>query len=167
MGNVKDAVDLGIEAIQFWMRFKGRRVRIWPSQLTISVCSQSRRMRVTSAERKEPRWWEASRLTYEKNRRRDPLLEFATTKLEIFALPNIEVVDEARLFEATIADIIKTPPGIYLTDIEYWMATEKSLAVVKVASVDEGMLLPLENIARIDFVPAEPGQRLPEKSSWK
>jgi hypothetical protein len=61
MGTVKDGIDLGIEALQFWRRFKGRRVRVWPSELTIRICSESGKKWVTSAEEREPYWWEESR----------------------------------------------------------------------------------------------------------
>ena len=50
MGTIKDGIDLGIEAVQFWLRFKGRRVRVWPSDLTIRICSESGRKWVTSAD---------------------------------------------------------------------------------------------------------------------
>jgi len=68
MGTIKDGLDIGIEAIQFWMRFKGRRVRVWPSDLTIRICSESGRKWVTSAEEHEPSWWEDSRQRYDKLR---------------------------------------------------------------------------------------------------
>jgi hypothetical protein len=41
MGNIKDGYELGMEIFKFWSKFKGRRVRIWPSELTIRICSES------------------------------------------------------------------------------------------------------------------------------
>ena len=143
------------------MRFKGRRVRVWPSDLTIRICSESERMWVTSAEGREPPWWAESRRRYltetKKSRARgsDPLVQYAAEHLADSELPNIETVEEAKLLEATITDVIKNPPGIYLTDIQYWIVVgdSDSKEVAKVDSTDEGMLLPLAKLARIDFVP--------------
>ncbi len=171
MGSIKDGIDLGLEAIQFWMRFKGRRVRVWPSDLTIRICSESGRKWVTSAEGREPPWWEHSRERYRQERDRssepDALVKYAAENLADAALPNIETVEEAKLLEATITDVIKNPPGIYLTDIQYWIVVgdPSGKEVQKVDSTDEGMLLPIAKLARIDFVPPGPFFSR-ETSSW-
>ena len=39
-----------VEPFQFWSKLKGRRIRVWPSELTIRVCSESGKKWVTSAE---------------------------------------------------------------------------------------------------------------------
>jgi len=93
------------------------------------------------------------------------LLETALADSE---LPNIETVEEAKLLEATIADVIKNPPGIYLTDIQYWivMGDSSSKKVAKVGSTDEGMLFPLDKLARIDFVSPRPFTDR-GRSSWE
>jgi hypothetical protein len=57
-------IQFGVELVQFWMRFKGRRVRGWPSELTIRIYSESGKKWVTSAEGREPYWWEQSREQY-------------------------------------------------------------------------------------------------------
>jgi hypothetical protein len=181
VGNIKDGYDVGVEALQFWFRFRGKRVRIWPSELTIRICSESGRKWVTPADKFEPPWWEDSRRRYSEHRprnpefTRDPLVEYVAEYLANSELPNIETsrfsnietVEEARLLEATISDVTRNPPGIYLTDIQYWVllgdAADKK--VVKVDSQDEGMLLPLAQLARIDFVPPGPFAKRGD-SSW-
>ena len=171
MGTIKDGIDMGVEAIQFWMRFKGRRVRVWPSDLTIRICSESGRKWVTSAEGREPPWWEESRQRYLQKRNGstgpDALVEYAAEHLADAALPNIETVEEAKLLEATITDVIKNPPGIYLTDIQYWIVVGDpgGKEVQKVDSTDEGMLLPIAKLARIDFV--SPNRLANRETSWK
>ena len=173
MGTIKDGFDLGLEAVQFWLRFKGRRVRVWPSDLTIRICSESGRKWVTSAQGREPPWWEESRQRYlteaatPATGHRDPLVEYAATNLADAGLPNIETVEEARLLEATISDVIKNPPGIYLTEIQYWVVVgdPNGKTVAKLESSDEGVLLPLGKLARIDFVPPRPFAD-PGPSSW-
>lgn len=171
MGTIKDGFDVGVEAIQFWMRFKGRRVRVWPSDLTIRICSESGQKWVTSAEGREPPWWEEARQRYLKERNKatepDALVRYAAEHLADSALPNIETVEEAKLLEATITDVIKNPPGIYLTDIQYWVVVgdPDGKEVEKVKSTDEGMLLPIARLARIDFVPPGPFTDR-GKSSW-
>ena len=99
--------------------------------------------------------------------RPDPLVEYAAEYLADTEFPNIETVEEAKLLEATISDVIKNPPGIYLTNIQYWVVVGDSGGknVMKVDSTDEGMLLPLGKLARIDFVPPRPFTAR-EKSSW-
>jgi hypothetical protein len=172
MGTIKDGIDLGIEAVQFWLRFKGRRVRVWPSDLTIRICSESGRKWVTSAEGREPSWWEESRRRYLTGVREpetpSTLVEFAAVHLADAALPNIETVEEAKLFEATISDVIKNPPGIYLTGIQYWVVVgdPNGKDVAKIDSSDEGILLPLGKLARIDFVPPRPFADR-GRSSWE
>ena len=175
MGEIKDGIDLGIEVLQFWQRFKGKRVRVWPSELTIRVCSESGRKWVTSAEGREPHWWAETRKQYLDGRTNasdlsasDTLVRYAADELANSELPNIQTVEDAKLFEATISDITRNPPGIFLTNIQYWLvvgdAGEKR--VVKVDSTDEGMLLPLTQFARIDFVSPGLHGDLREKSSW-
>lgn len=173
MGTIKDGIDTGIEALQFWRRFKGKRVRVWPSDLTIRICSESHKKRVTSADGREPPWWQESRRKYSEQQKKmpsisDPLVKFATDNLANADLPNIETVEEAKLLEATISDVTKNPPGIYLIDIQYWVVTGKPSEnqVEKIDSTDEGMFLPLNQLARIDFVPPVPFAH-PGTSSWQ
>lgn len=168
MGTFKDGLDAGLEAIQFWTRFKGRRVRVWPSELTVGMCSAAG-LWVAAAQRQEPSWWEESRRRYkdQATSTSDILVQYAVEHLADASLPNIETVEEAKLLEGMITDVIKTPPGIYLTDIHYWVVAgdRDGKRVQKVKSIDEGMFLPLANLARIDFVPPGPSAAK-GKSSW-
>jgi len=174
LGIIKEGFEIGVEVFQYWKRFKGRRVRVWPSELTIRICSESGKKWVTSAEGREPYWWEESRERYAQQKCRepeskpDPLVEYATEHLTDPSTPHIESVEQAKLFEATISDIVKQPPGLYLTNIQYWVVVEedKSNKVVKIESSDEAIFLPFSQLARIDFVPPMPFAR-PEKSSWE
>jgi len=88
MGNIKDGFDIGVAEIQFWEQFKGRRVRVWPSDLTIRICSESGRKWVTSAEGREPAWWKESRKQYAMKRKTssgpDILVEYAAEHLVPF-----------------------------------------------------------------------------------
>ncbi|MCG8431362.1 MAG: hypothetical protein MJA29_09350 [Candidatus Omnitrophica bacterium] len=67
-----------------------------------------------------------------------------------------------------ITDVIKNPPGLYLTDIQYWVVVgdPNSKEVQKVNSTDEGMLLPIGKLARIDFVQHDGPFTERGKSSW-
>jgi hypothetical protein len=172
MGEIKDGIELGIEMLQFWSRFKGKRVRVWPTELTIRLCSEAGKW-VTSPDGAPP-WWKESRERYAEDQRspashedRDSLLKYAANHLANPQLPNIETVEEAKLLEATVSDIIKNPPGIYLTQIQYWVVLDDASGkrVAKVDSQDDGMLLPLNQLARIDFVRGGVGVST-EKSSW-
>jgi hypothetical protein len=172
MGSIKDGFDIGVEALQFWARFKGRRVRVWPSDLTIRVCSESGKKWVASADGRTPSWWEATRQRYQDEKtnlrgKDSTLVDYAATRLANSELPNIETVEEAKLLEATIADVIKNPPGIFLTNIQFWAVLDGSDGknVAKVDSTDEGMLLPLDKLARIDFITPS-GTPHPLLSSW-
>lgn len=97
----------------------------------------------------------------------DTLVEFAAEHLANPDLPNIEIIEEAKLLEATISDVIKNSPDIYLIDIKYWVMVGDSAGKmgVKVESSDEDMLLPLDRLVRIDFVPPRPFDDR-GRSSW-
>ena len=171
-----DGFRIGVEIFQYWKRFKGRRVRVWPSELVIRICSESGKEWVTSVEDHEPYWWEESRKRYaeQKNEelglglRPDPLMKYAVEHLTDSSTPHIESIEQARLFEATISDIVKEPPGLYLTNIQYWVVIKGSEDdnVIKIESSDEGIFLPFNQIARIDFIQPKPFVRS-EKSSWE
>ncbi len=171
MGTIKDVVDVGTDTLQFWVRFKGRRVRVWPSDLTIRICSASGLKWVTSADHGEPPWWKESRQMYRKSKQEtaspDALVGYAARHLANAELPNIETVEDAKLLEATISDVVRNPPGIYLTDIQYWVVVgdASDMEITKVDSTDEGMLLPMSRLARIDFIPSQPFADR-GKSSW-
>jgi hypothetical protein len=162
-----------IELIQFWSKFKGRRVRVWPSELTIRVCSESGKKWVTSAEGREPHWWEESRQKYMAEHQqgmlstRDPLVDYAAEHLADQSVPQLETVEQAKLFEGKISEIVTQPPGIYVTEIQYWVVVpgDNGDQVAKVDSIDEALFLPLNGVARIDFV--APGRfRGRNSSSW-
>lgn len=168
---IKDGYEIGMEILKFWSKFKGRRVRIWPSELTIRICSESGKKWVTSADGREPYWWETSREKYAEERRRgakpDDLVSYAAEYLTDASTPHIESVEQAKLFEATISDIVKQPPGLYLTDIQYWAVVEgaEGNKVAKIDSNDEAVFLPLTQLARIDFVSPRPFSSS-DQSSW-
>lgn len=177
MDAAKDLIDAGLEAFQFWRRFRGRRVRVWPADLTIKVCSESGKKWVTSAQEREPYWWSESRKRYIEDEAKPQteddellrtLIKYAADNLTGIAIPHIETVEQAKLFEATLTDIVRQPPGLYFTDIQYWVVADdkEDKHVVKVDSSDEAIFLPFDKLARIDFVTQGPfvGKA---KSSWE
>lgn len=175
MGTFRDAYEVGQEMFQFWSKFKGRRVRVWPSELTIRICSESGKKWVTSAEGHEPYWWEESRKRYEEQRPNaalspsGALVEFAAQHLADTSVPQIETIEQAKLFEGTVSEIVKQPPGIHLTEIQYWVVvdTEQGEKVVKIDSTDEAIFLPFNQLARIDFVSAGPFRVVKHETSWE
>jgi hypothetical protein len=167
MGNIKDGYEIGVEALQFWLRFKGKRIRVWPVDLVLRLCSESAR----TADGRIPSWWEdfhsrygdGSLLTQLHTKYAKYIVDHPTNHLthpELIDLEprtinfNIETVEDAKLFEATIGDVIKNPPALYLTHVQYWavVGDAKEKKVAKVDSQDEAMLWPLNQVARIDFV---------------
>jgi hypothetical protein len=73
---------------------------VWPSDLTIRICSESGRKWVTFAENREPFWWKESRKRYVNERNITPEpdvhFQFAAEHLANEKLPNIETVEEAK-----------------------------------------------------------------------
>lgn len=159
MGEIKDGLELGIELLQFWTRFKGRRVRVWPSQLPMMICSASgKKWLIPGHGRRKPYWWVKFIEAIEQEKSKSVQKELLDKYVAEFAgsefTPQIETVERAKLFEGTISDIVKQPPGLYLTDIEYWVVAKEDdgKRVVKIDSEDEGIFLPLAQLLRIDFV---------------
>ncbi len=151
MGTSKDAFDIGREMLQFWTRFKGRRVRVWPSELTMRICMESRRMWVRLLDASLT----AENVPPDKPPASDALAQYAMDHLIDPEIPNVQTVASAQLFEATVSDVVKQPPGIYFTDIQYWVEKDGKGKVEKIDSIDEGIFLPLDQLSRIDFINIE------------
>lgn len=157
MGTIKDTVDLGLELLQFWAKFQGRRVRVWPSDLTLRICSESHRKWVTSPDSPAPSWWalpsqeSVAAKTSRESTLPEEAFDHAVDHLTGSEVLHLESVQEARLFEGRIDEVVKQPPGLLFTDIYYWMSGEGG-GVTKVKSTDEEIFLPFSELARIDFV---------------
>lgn len=160
MSTVKDSVDLGLEFLQYWRKFRGRRVRVWPTDMTLQVCSRSQRKWVVSLEPTRPSWWDSPEQREKeiqksgKDGAKDALVEYAADTLTGGETLHLESVDEARLFDATVEEIVRQPPGILFRQIQYWMIEPQGRPgkVLRIDSTDEELFLPMDRIARIDFV---------------
>jgi len=153
MGTLKDSYEAGRELLQFWFRFKGRRVRVWPRNMEERICIETRGLFLQAQAKAHVMGQDLGSVdSVVDSWQTDPV-----TKLAIKSIvePDVEIigaVKTAQLFEATLADVVKYPPGLYFVDVEYWVPTDDGKAVKKVRSTDEGLFLPLTELSRMDFV---------------
>ncbi len=157
---LKDTYEIGQDMWQFWSKFEGRRVRVWPCDMLLRICAASAPI-PAPVEGAEPEWWIALRKKIreipsqdtEEVRRQDKALDAAVT----FCSPGVAhlaTVASARLFEANVESVVRQPPGIYFTKLQYWVGTDMKDGewVAKIDSTDDALFLPFSQIHRIDFI---------------
>jgi hypothetical protein len=141
------STSIGIESIKkwvdYWRKFKGKKVRVWFMGKAGSSISHQRSC------------WSLEQVNKEVQRR---LKHDKDVQYQKMLFGSMRVLEACSCVEGEISDIVDSPFGLLLVNINYWnilqpeRKSEFDLTYREVNPEISQMFVPMSEIARIDFL---------------